>query len=180
MVAQPSAWRTRASALSLLRLATAPLLAVAILNGRAEIGALLLALAIATDFADGAVARRFGEVTPLGGLIDHGVDAALCVIGLGALAALGVVPGLLPALVAIAFAQYAVDSRTLAGRPLRASRLGRWNGIAYYVLLTTPVVRDALGLAWPGAGLVRAMAWALVVSTGISMADRLMASRRRA
>ena len=45
----------------------------------------------------------------------------------------------------LAFVQYAVDSRVQESRPLRASSLGRWNGIAYFVLLGVPVLRDALG-----------------------------------
>ena len=35
----------------------------------------LFVVAVATDLADGRVARRRGEVTPLGGFADHAVDA---------------------------------------------------------------------------------------------------------
>lgn len=86
---------------------------------------------------------------------------------------------LLPALVAAAFAQYALDSRVARGGALRASRLGRWNGIAYYVMLGIPLVRDALGLAWPGQALVLALSYALVASTLLSMADRIFRSPDR-
>ena len=58
-------------------------------------------------------------------------------------------------------------------RELRPSRLGHWNGVAYYVIVAVPVMRDALGLAWPGAALVQAFGWLLVASTLVSMADRL-------
>lgn len=68
-------WRTRANGLSLLRLALAPALAVALLGSRPFVAALLVALAIATDLADGAVARRCGETSALGGLLDHAADA---------------------------------------------------------------------------------------------------------
>ena len=78
-------------------------------------------------------------------------------------------------MIAAAFLQYAVDSRALAGLPLRASQLGRWNGIAYFVLLGIPVVRDGLGIGWPPAGLVLALGWLLVASTAASMGDRLLA-----
>jgi hypothetical protein len=87
----------------------------------------------------------------------------------------GVVPVPLPFLVAVAFSQYLLDSRALAGRPLRASFPGRWNGIFYFVLIGIPLVRDALGLGWPGAGLVVLIGWALVASTLVSMADRAWA-----
>jgi len=173
-------WLTRANGLSALRLVAAPPLAAAIASGHSSTAALLLAIAIATDFADGAVARRYNEASPLGGLLDHASDATLVVLGMAALATRGEAPRLLAPLVAAAFAQYALDSRTLAGRPLRASRLGRWNGIAYYVLVSTPVVRDALGLAWPGISWMNAIGWVLVASTLGSMLDRLLAPGRPA
>jgi hypothetical protein len=84
-----------------------------------------------------------------------------------------VLPVALAPLIALAFAQYALDSKLMRSRGLRGSALGRWNGIAYYVIVAVPVVRDALGLGWPGAGLVRALGWALVVSTLLSITDRL-------
>ena len=172
-----SRWCTRANALSLARLAIAPALAAAILAGHAALATVLFALAVASDFADGAVARRYGESSPLGGLLDHAVDATFCVVGLAAHAATGAVPWPLPLLVAIAFVQYALDSKSLAGRPLRASRLGRWNGIAYFVAVAVPIVRDTLGWHWPGPSLVWWLAAGLVATTLVSMADRLVASR---
>src|SRR5262245_11884114 len=108
-------WLTRANALSLSRLAIAPALALAIGSGHRLAAAALLLLAIASDFADGAVARRYGEASPLGGLVDHATDATLVVLGLAALAARGELPRVLAPLAAVAFAQYALDSRTLAG-----------------------------------------------------------------
>jgi hypothetical protein len=101
------------------------------------------------------------------------VDAAFVTAGAAALGARGVLPPLLAPLIAIAFVQYALDSRLMQASGLRASPLGRWNGIAYYVIVAVPVVRDALGLAWPGPGLVRALGWGLVASTLLSISDRL-------
>jgi phosphatidylglycerophosphate synthase len=177
--APPAArWRTWANALTLLRLGCAPLLACSVAaggSGSALLAGLLFWGAVATDFADGRVARRRGEASPLGGLLDHASDAAFVSVGLAALAGRGSVPAPLPALVALAFLQYTLDSRALAGRPLRASALGRHNGIAYYVLLGIPLTRDLLGLAWPGHGLVRGLGWLLVATTLVSMADRARA-----
>jgi phosphatidylglycerophosphate synthase len=169
----PSRWATRANALTALRLAAAPLLALCVVGKEPLCAALLFALAVATDLLDGRIARRFGEVSPLGGLLDHATDAAFVSIGLGALAWVGAMPAPLPFLVAAAFAQYVWDSRALAGRRLRANGLGRANGIAYFVLLGIPLVRDALGFAWPAPALVRALGWALVATTLLSMASRL-------
>ncbi len=171
-------WRTRANALTALRGVAAPALAVAVVEGLAGLALLLFAAAVASDLLDGRVARRFGEETPLGGLLDHATDALFVSVGLGAVAVAGEVPAVLPLLVAAAFLQYVADSRAAAGRPLRASPLGRWNGIAYFVLLGVPLVRDGIGLGWPPPGLVHFLGLVLVASTLLSMADRLRAWRR--
>ena len=178
----PGAWITRANALTSLRLLAAPLVALAILRGAADAAALLFALAVATDLLDGRVARRRGEASALGGAFDHAVDAAFVASGAAALAARGMLTGWLAPAILVAFAQYAVDSRVLAGRPLAGSPLGRWNGIGYYAIVGIPVVRDALALSFPGPGLVRILGWALVISTLLSIADRLrrLAALRRA
>ncbi|HEY5656458.1 MAG TPA: CDP-alcohol phosphatidyltransferase family protein [Myxococcota bacterium] len=176
--ARAEAWNTRANALTLLRLLAAPGLVLAILAGQAGVAALLVALAVATDLADGRVARRFGETTRLGGLLDHAVDATFVTAGSAALAWLGALPAALPPIIALAFLQYAVDSNLAGAGGLRASALGRWNGIAYYAVVALPVARDALGLGWPGVAWVYGMGWLLVASTLVSSADRLRALRR--
>jgi phosphatidylglycerophosphate synthase len=134
---------------------------------------------VATDFADGRVARLRGEASRLGGFLDHAVDATFVVLGLAALAHAGVVPALLPPAIATAFVQYAIDSRVVSGGRLRASALGRWNGILYYVLLGVPVVRDGLGLGFPGDSVVRVLGWLLVLATLASIADRAWALKQR-
>ena len=93
--------------------------------------------------------------------------------GTAALAAQGQLPVALAPLIAIAFLQYAADSLLMAGRKLRASALGRWNGIGYYAIVALPISRDALGLGWPGATLVWAAGWLLAATTIVSIAARL-------
>jgi CDP-diacylglycerol--glycerol-3-phosphate 3-phosphatidyltransferase len=171
-----SAWRTLANVLTLLRLATAPALAGAILCEAWLLATGLFWLAVATDFADGTLARRHGQSSPLGGFLDHLTDALFCSVGLAALAQQGVVTALLPLGVLVAFTQYAWDSRVVQGKALRASWLGRWNGVAYYVMVAVPVIRNALGIGWPWDWLVQAMAWALVLTTCTSILDRVIAS----
>ena len=173
-------WLTRANALTLLRLLAAPFLALAILDGDEVMATALFVFAVATDFGDGWVARRYGESSPLGGLADHAVDATFVTVGTTALACVGVLPLALPPLIAAAFLQYALDSRTPARTGLRASSLGRWNGIAYYVIVAVPIVRDTLLWSWPGPDLVRALGWLLVATTVVSMADRLRLGLRPA
>jgi len=175
----PSPLLTAANLLTLSRAAAVPLLALSIFNGAPRIACGLFVWAVVTDFADGILARRRGQASRLGGLLDHSTDAVFCTVGLGALAWAGVVPVALPCLVAVAFVQYVLDSRSITGQPLRASFLGRWNGIFYFVMLGIPIVRDALGIGWPGPGLVIAIGWVLVASTLASMADRAWALATR-
>lgn len=173
--------RTRANALTAVRIVCGPLLVLALLERAAWPAFALFWLAVVTDTLDGRVARRFGESSALGGFLDHLTDAAFVSLGLAALTLRGEAPALLPALVALAFVQYTLDSRVIRGNALVASALGRWNGIAYFVPIGTVVVRDALGLGWPGSAFVRGLGWLLVASTLLSLADRaraLMRSRR--
>jgi hypothetical protein len=84
----------------------------------------------------------------------------------------GQIPFVLPVLVVVAFFQYVLDSRTLAGQPLRASAVGRWNGVCYFVPVGIVVTREALGLSRPTDRLVAGLAWILVATTLLSIADR--------
>ena len=166
---------TWANGLSAARLAATPPCAYAIATSSWRIAAALFVFAVLTDLLDGPVARRRGEVSALGGLVDHATDAFFCAVTLGALALAGFVPAALPFLVAGAFMQYAADSKALAGRLLRTSLIGRYNGIAYFVLAGIPIIRNALGLTWPTDALVLGIGWALVLTTVVSMLDRLRA-----
>jgi phosphatidylglycerophosphate synthase len=169
---------TRANALTGIRLLLAPVLALSIARDAPLAASAVFWIAVATDVLDGVVARRFGESTPFGGLVDHAVDATFVTVGTAALAHAGALPVPLPPLIAVAFLQYALDARTRAGRGLRASALGRWNGIAYYVAVAVPIMRDAMGIGWPSAFLVEVLGWTLVASTGVSIADRLRPGAR--
>jgi phosphatidylglycerophosphate synthase len=144
----------------------------------AILGALVLAVAIATDVLDGVLARRLGTGSALADLFDHSADCVFVTTGLAAMAARGAITWMLPLLVAVAFVQYVADSYWAhrAGR-LRMSALGRWNGILYFAPLAGHVVAGAGVVAlWP---VVTALAWVLVVTTLVSMADRLWAIRPR-
>ena len=173
------AWLTWANALTLLRFLAIGPAAWAIVSGHWQLAATLFTLAALTDLADGPLARRYDHASPIGGLFDHGTDALFVSVTLGALAAVGFINPLLPVLVALAFIQYMFDSKALAGAELRTSLLGRNNGIAYFVMVGIPVVREALQLSWPPLGWITALAWLLVLSTAASMLDRALTLIRR-
>jgi CDP-diacylglycerol--glycerol-3-phosphate 3-phosphatidyltransferase len=168
-------WWTLANGLTSLRFVLGPVCALALLNDRAELALPVFVVAILTDMLDGRIARRGGDASSEGALFDHATDAWFVCLGLLALAIRGLVPIALPLLIALAFAQYTLDSRALAGQQLRASWLGRRNGIAYWVLLAIPIARDAGSLGWPSDALFSALATGLALTTAISIGDRAMA-----
>lgn len=170
-------WLTWANGLTALRfLLIVPLVAL-IVSGRWQAAAALFTLAIVSDLLDGHLARRAGTASSLGGLLDHATDAALVAAALAALWHSGFIPAPLPPLVAAAFLQYVLDSRAHRGQALRASWLGRANGIGYFVAASLPIYRSALTLDWPPDALIRAFGWLLVATTLVSMVDRLLSLR---
>jgi phosphatidylglycerophosphate synthase len=138
-------------------------------------------LALITDFLDGPIARRRGTVTAFSGTFDHTSDFLFVTGGMYAGAWRGAFPWILPVLITAAFAQYVIDSywshrhTKLGHSKLRGSKLGRYNGVLYFV----PPVMDCLirmGLGF-FAPLLTILVWLLVVTTLISMGQRLMFSR---
>lgn len=160
------------NAITTARLLAVPFFYCAIVSKAWGLAFTLFWLAVATDMMDGRVARARGEASAFGGLLDHASDATFVALGLVALSAAGQVPFALPFLVVVAFLQYVMDSRSLEGRTLRASFLGRWNGVLYFVPLGVIVTREAFGLIWPPDGVVLAMGWALIATTSLSILDR--------
>jgi phosphatidylglycerophosphate synthase len=168
-----------ANALTAVRLALA--LPVAVALARPEriapgVVAIFVGLAIVADFLDGAVARSQGTASAFGMLFDHSTDCLFVTSGLTGVAIAGSITPLLPALIPLAFGQYVVDSYVWhRQRQLRASFLGRWNGILYFV----PIVLVAASrLPFPAGftSLLRlaagVLAYLLVASTVMSMLDR--------
>lgn len=176
-----SARLTLSNGITATRLIAVPFFYCALVGEAWGLAFTLFWLAVATDMVDGRVARARGEVSAFGGLLDHASDATFVALGLIALAAAGQIPFALPVLVVVAFLQYVLDSRSLEGRTLRTSLLGRWNGVFYFLPLGIVVSREALDLRWPGDGIVLALGWVLVVTTLLSIVDRawtLLSARR--
>lgn len=172
-------WFTWANAISAIRLVAALPCAWVIIEAQWGIAAILFVIAVITDFADGYVARRFDTESALGGLIDHSIDAVFVTVILGAFALRAAVPLILPVLVAASFIQYVLDSNALSGRALRSSFLGRWNGIAYYVLAGVPIGLALVEFSFIPAAWIMLVGWILVASTIVSMLDRAQALIRQ-
>lgn len=133
-------------------------------------------VALITDFLDGPIARRRGTVTALSGTFDHTTDFLFVTSGLFAGAFRGVFPWILPILIVAAFSQYVIDSYWIHRHAkLRGSKLGRYNGMLYFVPTCIEII-IRLGVRWLQP-LLTILVWVLVLSTLVSMAQRLILGR---
>jgi phosphatidylglycerophosphate synthase len=164
--------------LSSSRLLLTPLSVYCIYSDAWLAATLTLVLAIITDLLDGFLARRWQQTSAWGGLLDHSSDAVFISLTLAALASIELVPWLLPMLVAGAFIQYLLDSNALQGLSLRTSRLGRYNGIAYFILAGWLIIQRGIGIELLSEPYLLAIGWCLVITTLASMLDRLLTLRR--
>ncbi len=143
----------------------------------------LIAIAIASDYFDGKVARALNTASNRGQLFDHGTDFLFVTSGLSALSITGHINPALPILIAVAFSQYILDSYYLfKQKHLRMSFLGRWNGVFYFVpLVLTAIFRLSLFSNHQLLlnTIIEIIAYLLIVSTLASIVDRSMAPLRK-
>lgn len=135
--------------------------------------------AVVSDLIDGPIARRLEQATSLGTRIDHTADFVFVFLGLVGLALHdgSVVPVVLPLVQLCAFLEYAYTGAQ-TNTSLLPSHLGRYNGILYFVVVTTVTTQYAFQLYWIPTELIFGFCWLLVASTILSMAIRI-ASRIR-
>src|ERR1700683_1957913 len=150
----------------------------ALLMARADARSAAFALAVwsialLTDFLDGPIARRKGTVTALSGTFDHDSGILFVTSGIFSGDTRGSFPWILPILITAAFAQYVLDSYWIHRHTrLRGSKLGRYNGMLYFVPTCMDIlIRMGLMFLQP---LLTILVWLLVVSTLVSMGQRLM------
>lgn len=158
--------------LSISRALLAPLAFLLIADRDWQAASWILLAALVTDIADGQLARRWQQTSPLGGLLDHGSDALLVSAILSGLAVTGYVTPLLPVLVILAFSQYTLDSKALQGKPLRASKIGRYNGILYFIVSGFPILQPIVGWYPLSDDHIMWFSLFLVGTTLLSMTDR--------
>jgi phosphatidylglycerophosphate synthase len=135
---RPVVWKITANLLSASRFLLAGLWLAAHAWGNRRPGMLgLIALAAAaSDFADGPVARMAGSSDEFGRWLDALADIAFILVALSCEAGAGAIPAYIPVLIALSFAQYALDSVVILGSAVPvASRLGHWAGVLNYLLV---------------------------------------------
>lgn len=154
-----------AALLSLSRLVAAFLLPGLLLGAKADwpFGLALVAWAGFSDFADGAVARRFGAESPLGAALDPIADKAFCLVAFWVLMRAGLMPwGLWGAMIArdlLIVAGYSLlhlKKRTPQPKPI-------WSGKVYTAVqllaLALVFLQQAFWPLWPGAWILQALLW---------------------
>jgi cardiolipin synthase len=169
--------------ITLLRLACLPLFLYLLFgrDNRAAAGWLLAALG-ATDWVDGYVARRFGQVSTLGKILDPVADRLLFFVAVGGILIDGSVPWLVAVLVLVREAL--VAGATLALAAMGARRIDvTWVGKAgtFGLMVAFPLFLAAEStLGWRDTGEV--LAWIAVVPglvlSYVSMAMYIPLGRR--
>jgi CDP-diacylglycerol--glycerol-3-phosphate 3-phosphatidyltransferase len=135
------------------------------------VGALIFALASLTDWADGYLARRRKQITPLGQVIDPLADKLLTSAALISLVQLDLAQSWMVAV--IIGREFAVTTlRSLAyarGVAMPASRLGKIKMVAQVVAILALIL--AHGQTWPFYWVGQGALWVVVITALISGAD---------
>lgn len=179
-----SARRLVPSAVSAARLASLPPIVYFLSCGNAGIASILFVLALASDAADGFLARRLGAATRLGGYFDAAADFALIGGIFFHFAAAGAYPWWAFALIAVMFAQFVATS---AVSKVMYDPFGKWygsllfgaaglsiispGGLAGAVVLASLVGITAVQVAVRGASLAGKGSHPLLVRLGRSPAE---------
>ena len=130
--------------------------------------------AVVSDLIDGPIARRFNQATVLGTRIDHTADFVFVFFGLVGLTLHDetVVPVALPLLQFCAFFEYAYKGPQ-SHKSLLPSRLGRYNGISYFVVVVATTTQFTFQINWIPSELIYGICWGLVATTIASLAIRI-------
>ena len=131
--------------------------------------------AVVSDLIDGPIARRLEQATRLGTRIDHTADFVFVFFGLVGLSLhdASVVPLALPVFQLCAFLEYSY-SGPQSHISLLPSRLGKYNGILYFVVVVATTTQYTFQLNWIPSDLIYGCCWVLVASTIASMTFRVV------
>jgi cardiolipin synthase len=149
--------------LSMLRLALVPVFLVFIVRGDYVVSLAVLIVASLTDLLDGYLARRLGQVTRLGQLLDPAADRLYIVATLVALALRDIVPLWLVAVLVgreVVLAGVLVVLRRHGYPALQVHYLGK--AATFLLLYAFPILLLAQG-SGPVAAVAEPIAWAFTI-----------------
>jgi CDP-diacylglycerol--glycerol-3-phosphate 3-phosphatidyltransferase len=125
---------------------------------------ILFALAAATDWLDGWLARKLDAVTPLGAALDHSADKVLITCVLVALAYAALPLGLVAAAVLILGRDVAVaglrEAIAAQGKALPVSALGKWKAAAEMAGVGAFLAFQTAALLFAPSGFITGLEWA--------------------
>ncbi|QHC58393.1 CDP-alcohol phosphatidyltransferase family protein [Rathayibacter sp. VKM Ac-2760] len=149
--------------LSMVRLALVPVFLVLVLEGQDALALLTLVLSSLTDYLDGWIARRFDQITRLGAVLDPAADRLYIFATVIGLAARGLVPWWLVAVLVARDLMLVVLAVILANHgygPLPVHHLGKFATFCLFYAL--PLIM--LGQAFPAvAPASLPVAWAFAL-----------------
>ena len=156
------------NALTLLRIFFVPLLVAVLVQGKTEIIAVAIFLvAAATDLLDGYIARRSGQITTVGTLLDPIADKLLISAALISLVQVRAVPAWM--VIIIVGREFAISGlRSIAateGYVIKASNLGKTKLVSQVIAVTLVILSIRWVVLRPFA---LAAMWAVVVFTLLS------------
>lgn len=171
------------NSLSLIRILTAPLLVVLLLNPGERLSvasAIIFALVCVTDWLDGYIARKKGLTTPLGKFLDPLADKILIVTVFIMLIPLGRVPAWVVAFI-IGREMAVTGLRAVAsnmGVVIAASRLGKFKTLSQIICLVPLILHYTFyGLNFHIIGLLLLVAaFVMTIWSGIDYFMKFLAS----
>jgi CDP-diacylglycerol--glycerol-3-phosphate 3-phosphatidyltransferase len=135
-------------------------------DGAYPAAAALFALAAATDYFDGRLARRWGVTTPFGSLLDTTADKLLVSGVLVALVAVGrASPWLVAAIIGRELAILGLRAAVaVTGTVVQPSLLGKWKATLQFTAIILVILRpgDPIGPAYLDE-------WALLIATAVTV-----------
>ena len=120
----------------------------------------LLAFLGATDWVDGYIARRYGQVSTLGKILDPTADRLLLAVGVIAILVYGAVPPVIAWLAIAREGSVAILALTLAALGAKRIDVIWWGKTGTFLLM----IAFPLFLLGDGHGLAHAVAWAVSVA----------------
>lgn len=149
--------------LSFVRLLLVPVFLWLIIVGQDGAALLVLVFSSISDFVDGVIARRFGQITRLGQLLDPLADRLFIFAALIGLTMRGVIPWWLAAIIVARDLMLVVLGVILANRgfgPLRVHHLGK--AATLFLFYALPILM--LGEAFPATAFLASPAgWAFAL-----------------
>jgi CDP-diacylglycerol--glycerol-3-phosphate 3-phosphatidyltransferase len=160
------------------RMCLVPLVVVFLISTEsihALLAAVLFAAAAVTDWLDGLIARRRGQVTTLGKLLDPVADKVLVSAALISLVQVGTLSAwIVVVMIGREFAVTGLRSVSVAqGIVIAASDLAKYKTVAQYVAVTLLILERSVpvGIESEFVYLSRGMLWAALILTVLSGID---------